>query len=105
MCSLSFWRLRLKALIFSRPRLDNVASGVHTRDMTQTLHLQGIGKCSAKAAGDVRVGDTLTWNYGYQYEVVAVEPCGKQSVRVTERSKDNGKEYTRTMRKTRLVVA
>jgi uncharacterized protein (DUF2147 family) len=69
------------------------------------IHLQGIGKAPAKTAGELEVGDILTWNYGYRYEVVAVTPCGKQSIRVTERSLKDGKEYTRTMRTSRLVSA
>ena len=70
-----------------------------------TLHLQGLGKVPAKLASELVPGDILTWNYGYQYRVVSVAPCGKQSVRVTEQSVKDGKTYTRTMRSTRLVSA
>ena len=69
-----------------------------------TLHLQGIGKVAAKPAGEIRVGDTLTWNYGYRYTVTAVESCGSKSVKVTERSA-TGQQYTRRMLRTRLVAA
>ncbi len=71
---------------------------------TQSVHLQGIGRVTAKPAGEIRVGDDLYWNYGIRYTVVAVEPCGTKSVNVTERSAD-GKQYTRRMLKTRLVAA
>ena len=69
------------------------------------MHLQGIGDYPAIPAGDLVVGDVLTWNYGYRYEITSITPCGKQSVKVTEKSLADGTEYTRTMRRTRLVVA
>ena len=69
------------------------------------MHLQGIGSCPAIPARELIVGDVVTWNYGYRYEITSIAPCGKQSVKVTERALRDGQEFTRTMRLTRLVVA
>ena len=78
----------------------------HTKYMTttQTIHLQGIGNALAKTAGELQVGDTLTWNYGYQYTVVSIEPCGAKSVKVVEENA-KGQRFTRRMLRTRLVAA
>lgn len=69
----------------------------------ETIQLIGIGKVAATEARNIIVGDTLVWNYGIAYEVVDIKPKGKASIEVTERSKDS-KEYTRTMRLSRLVA-
>lgn len=68
----------------------------------QSIHLIGIGRVAATTADDLRVGDVTIWNYGYREVVVAIEPKGAQSLTVTIRSRD-GKDYQRTMRRTRLV--
>ena len=73
--------------------------------MTATMNLIGIGRCAAKPAGELEVGDVITWNYGYRYEVVRIAPAGEQSVRIVERSLADGKEFTRVLRRNRLVVA
>lgn len=74
--------------------------------MTQPrMHLQGIGDYPAIPAGELIVGDIITWNYGHRYEITTITPCGNLSIKVTERALKDGQEYTRTMRKTRLVVA
>ena len=73
---------------------------------TQTIQLQGIGRCPAIAAEQLQPGMILSWNYSPRgYAVVSVAPKGKQSLTVVERNRETGKEYTRTLRKTRLVVA
>ena len=76
----------------------------HDTTPKSTIHLQGIGKVLAKPAGDLAVGDTTTWNYGYRYTVVAVEPCGAKSIYLTEQAAD-GRTFTRRMSRTRLVAA
>lgn len=70
---------------------------------TQTVHLQGIGLVRAIPAEQLQVGTRMVWNYGYVSEVVAIEPKGKLSLSVTERSERSGELFTRTFRKTRLV--
>ena len=70
-----------------------------------TMNLIGFGRCAAKPAGDLQVGDTLTWNYGYQYRVVSIEQAGAKSIRIVEESVTNGKQFTRRLLKSRLVVA
>lgn len=71
-----------------------------------TINLQGLGKVKAKPASELRVGDVLSWNYSPRCsEVVAIEPCGKKSLYVTERSRKTGAEYKRRLLKSRLVAA
>ena len=39
------------------------------------IKLQGIyGKKEAKEVKDLKIGDVITWNYGYQSEVVEMIP-------------------------------
>jgi hypothetical protein len=38
--------------------------------MTYFVHLQGIGKTTAKYSKDIRIGDILVWNFGYTSEVI-----------------------------------
>ena len=73
--------------------------------MTATMNLIGIGRCAARPAGELEVGDIITWNYGYRYEVISIEPAGKQSVRIVERRVNGYQESTRVLRRNRLVVA
>ena len=43
------------------------------------------------------------WNYGYTYTVVSVEEASAKFIWLTERAED-GKEYTRKLRKDRAVA-
>jgi hypothetical protein len=67
-----------------------------------TVHLQYCGRHTAKPAGDLVVGDVMVWNYGMTSVVVSITPKGAQSLTVVESV--DGKEYSRVMRKTRLVA-
>lgn len=68
-----------------------------------TIHLQGIGRVTARPAGELNVGDVTIWNYGYREVVESITPTGKQSVTVVIRNAKTGEAFTRTMRRTRLV--
>lgn len=67
-----------------------------------TTTLQGIGEMNSVSAKNVRVGDHIMYNYGETARVVKVEAVGKESVRITERTR--GKNHTRTRRKYSQVV-
>lgn len=69
--------------------------------MTQTIHLQGIGRVRAIAYGDVTPGTSIVFNYGYTYTVEDVERKGK-SVKITARA-DGGPRHTFTRRATTLI--
>lgn len=56
-----------------------------------SIHLQGVGQFTAKAAGELKVGDTTVWNFGSTAEVMSVRTKGK-SVFVQLRTTD-GKEW------------
>jgi len=69
--------------------------------MTNSVHLQGIGKVTAKPAGELKIGDKTVWNYGFIETIVAIELKGK-SVYVTITDNRNEK-FTRRFLQTRLV--
>ena len=71
------------------------------------IKLQGIyGKKQGKEVKDLKVGDIITWNYGYQSEVVEIIPSktGK-TFTVMLKSLQDGIIRDRKMGATRLVVA
>lgn len=71
--------------------------------MTNLVRLQYIGLCPGVLVSEIKVGDTLMWNYGITSEVVAIEAKSRHFVVITERSKD-GTESKRTMKLSRYVV-
>lgn len=73
--------------------------------MTKYVHLQGIGIRPAKAAGELRKGDTIMWNFGYTSTVLLIQasPSGK-TVEVTTESCDYGTIHTRRLRSASLVA-
>jgi hypothetical protein len=74
--------------------------------MSQSIHLQGIGRCSAIRASELRVGTILSWNYAPSgYQVVSIAPKGQKSLTIVERNRDTGEESARVVRRDRLVAA
>lgn len=39
----------------------------------ETINLIGIGRVNAMAAGDLKVGDIVVWNYGEKSEVMEIK--------------------------------
>jgi hypothetical protein len=68
-----------------------------------TIHLQGIGEVEAVECGQLKPGMRVKFNYGYTSEVIAVEPAGKASVKLTTRDERSGKTYEQTKRTNRLI--
>ena len=72
----------------------------------QTIHLQGIGRCHAIPAERLEPGMVLSWNYSpLAYEVVSVKFTSLHYMQVVERNIETGVEYTRKLKRDRLVVA
>lgn len=69
----------------------------------QSIHLQGLGQFTAKAAGELKVGDTTVWNHGSTAEVVSVRTKGK-SVFVRLRTTDGKEWLERRFLASRLVA-
>ena len=70
---------------------------------TSTIHLQGIGRCSAKRADELAVGDVTGWNYGESCpvkSVTRVSPAFVSAVLVDNK----GVEHTRRMKIDRMVA-
>ncbi len=74
-----------------------------TQTTTGRIHLQGIGNAPAIQASELHAGDRIMWNFGYIYTVVSVEDASAKFIWLTERAED-GKEYTRKLRKDRAVA-
>jgi hypothetical protein len=75
--------------------------------MKNTVKLQGIyGQQQGKAVKDLKIGDIITWNYGYKSEVVEMIPSktGK-TITVFLKSMQDGIVRNRKMVANRLVVA
>lgn len=69
-----------------------------------TVHLQGIGRRPAIYAADCKPGMKRIYNYGYECEIVYVEPAKSgKSVKITVRA-DDGKPYQKTMRNETLIA-
>lgn len=68
------------------------------------IHLQGLGSTPAKPASDLIIGDVVIFNYGYRYEVMAIEPSGKVSIATKMKSFDSGKMFDRRFKLNTLVA-
>lgn len=73
----------------------------------QLVHLQYVGEMPGVPAGTLEVGDRLMWNGGAVYVVTSVREASPKFVEIRERSEREPErgEYTRRMRKDRLVVS
>ncbi len=89
---------------------------VHVVDATEIakpleprfVHLQGIGKVSAKEAGELLADDGTIWEYGYLYRVLEVERLSPKFVRLVTaslepRPGEEGKVYHRRIGRYTLV--
>lgn len=73
----------------------------------KTIKLQGIyTRQEAKEAKELKIGDVITWNYGYKSQVVSITPSktGK-TLTIMEKSLQDGVIRSRRMKATTLVVA
>jgi hypothetical protein len=71
--------------------------------MNNSIQLQGIGRFQAKTGAEIRVGDTLVWNYGGTSVVEAIVRETASFVVILERY-DGDKTYQRKIGKNRLVA-
>jgi len=71
-----------------------------------TIHLQALGQCEAKPAGELKPGDLMSFNYTpREYRVDKIEPAGSTQVKVTLVNIRTGSIYTKRFAKARLVAA
>lgn len=70
------------------------------------MRLQGIyNELPAKAVKDLKIGDIITWNFGYKSQVVDLTPTKSgKSYNVSLKSLQDGIVRDRQMRATRLVA-
>lgn len=69
--------------------------------MNSTIQLQGIGKVKGTPASDIKVGNTLKWNFGTTSIVTKIIKETPKSIWIEENIND--KLYQRQFLKTRLV--
>lgn len=71
------------------------------------MRLQGIYyELPEKAVKDLKIGDIITWNFGYKSQVVDLTPTKSgKSYNVSLKSLQDGIVRDRQMRATRLVAA
>jgi hypothetical protein len=71
-----------------------------------SIHLQGIGRVPAIPARDIKPGMILSWNASPRaYEVISIKDVSHHFVEVKERNRSTGQEFTRKLKKSRLVAA
>jgi hypothetical protein len=83
----------------------NAGTNPSTKSVLPSIHLQGIGRVTAKPVSEVQVGETIYFNFGYGYEVTAIERVSPQFFMLTLVSKDNGNAYSQRYKASRLVAA
>ena len=67
------------------------------------IQLQGIGKKQATQAENIKVGNTLIWNFGATARVTAIIKETEKQIVIEEQYTD-GKIYQRRLNKNRLVA-
>jgi hypothetical protein len=67
-----------------------------------TTHLQGLGSQNAKPAREIKIGDTLIWNFGCTSKVIGILKETKTQI-IIKTQTDSG-EYERRLGKDRLVA-
>lgn len=77
-------------------------AGINITTMA-TIHLQGVGNHPAKQAGDIKVGDTLCWNFGITSRVTEIVKRTKHTITFKSLS-DRGYLGTHHKRLTTLVA-
>lgn len=55
----------------------------------EIIHLQGIGKQPAVKASELKVGDTLMWNFGYTSTIIEIVKETAKSITIKTKNKDN----------------
>ncbi|RMB04984.1 hypothetical protein BXY39_2559 [Eilatimonas milleporae] len=76
------------------------------RHPDKTIHPQGIGKLPAIPAGDLKVGDILSWNNAPDAcTITRIVRETEKSIWIIERERKTGKDYKRRLPKKRLVAA
>jgi len=74
--------------------------------MTDSIHLQGIGRVPAIPARDLRPGMLLSWNYSWRaYKVESVKDASPMFMEVVETNVQTGRQSKRRLKKNRLVAA
>ncbi|MER5615954.1 hypothetical protein [Streptomyces sp. NPDC002215] len=71
---------------------------------TATIHLHGIGRVPAVFAWELTVGDQLMHDYGGICQITKIEDASPKFFDIVEVSAETGKEYSRRIKKDRLVA-
>lgn len=66
------------------------------------IYLIGLGYVDAQPAENIKVGDTLMWNFGFKSEVLSIDKVTAKSITISTKGND-GRIYKRMMRKGTLI--
>ena len=66
------------------------------------IYLIGLGYVDAQPAENIKVGDTLMWNFGFKSEVLSIDKLTSKSITISTKGTD-GRTYKRVMRKSTLI--
>jgi hypothetical protein len=69
----------------------------------KTIQLQSIGKRKATEAKNIKVGDTLIWNFGYTTKVLEIVKETAHTI-IIRSINESGKIHDRRLGKERLVA-
>ena len=73
--------------------------------MEKSIHLKKIGQHKAKPASEIKVGDTLVWNWGWTSLVTQIVSETPKTIIIESREADNGDRIcTQRLLKSRLVA-
>lgn len=70
----------------------------------KTIQLQSIGRRNATEAKNIKVGDTLIWNFGYTTKVLEIVKETACTIVIRTLNEFNGNTYERRLGKERLVA-
>lgn len=73
-----------------------------TDTMTGTRHLQGLGRCAAKRADALAVGDVTIWNGGAEETIKSIARTSPQYVTAVVATRAG--EFTRRLKIDRMVA-
>jgi len=71
--------------------------------MEKSIHLQKIGQHQAKPASQIKVGDTLVWNWGWTSVVTEIVSETPKTIKIELKASENGQLCTQRFLKSRLV--
>ncbi len=75
-------------------------------EIKNSIHLQGIGRCAAIPAQEIKVGMLISWNCSPNgHAVESIKEVSEHFIEIVEKDRNTQVISTRRLRKDRLVAA